>query len=560
MAQKLIFDNKSTVLPGVYTSFTSGITNPPISATFGNVLIIDTGKGAGYAGGSGIAGTLKSGKDAIYSFQRLQDYRNHVKGSLLWLLGEPLFQPQGAGNAPGVPMIHFVKAAATTPAEISFTFTGGGANGGTFVSQVRDEGTCGNGVEDANNNLTRGYAGVMRASTLDPTQFVIDFYVGTYKGADSEGDPWDFVADTATEPRLLVSSPQFTNISTLIAWAKSDFTYNQYFKYDAVDSSVSGTGLVNSADLTSNAGNTLATGGTETYSTTHLDTVLDNISELDYTFVLATDYAGDAISSDNSKILSHIVNEAKYRKFMFVGGGNDETAFEDGDLSSGGAGSSIETAQFYDSERVIVVHAGCKLRRRGATGFKDRDSIYKAALVLGRIAGNAPQVPVTFKSLRMDGDRHLLNTIDQTKAQNSGVLCTIYDTDFGAWTVLQGINTLQDNEFFITDTGRSYEISIESIKSALSKGLEINAKRTLLGQSNGVNRNTLSIEDAINFTDTYLSTLTASETTDNLILSYRNITAQYVGDSIRISFQFEPNYPLSKIVFNGVIIDTSLEL
>src|SRR5690606_9874727 len=306
---------------------------------------------------------------------------------LLWILGEPLFQPQGAGDAPGVPMIHYVKAAATTPAEISFTFTGGGANGGTFVSQVRDEGTCGNGVEDANNNLTRGYAGVMRASTLDPTQFVIDFYVGTYKGADSEGDPWDFVADTATEPRLLVSSPQFTNISTLIAWAKSDFTYNQYFKYDAVDSSVSGTGLVNSADLTSNAGNTLATGGTETYSTTHLDTVLDNISELDYTFVLATDYAGDAISSDNSKILSHIVNEAKYRKFMFVGGGNDETAFEDGDLSSGGAGSSIETAQFYDSERVIVVHAGCKLRRRGATGFKDRDSIYKAALVLGRIAG-----------------------------------------------------------------------------------------------------------------------------------------------------------------------------
>lgn len=558
MAQKLIFDNKSTVLPGVYTSFTSGITNPPISATFGNVLIIDTGRGAGYAGGSGIAGTLKSGKDSIYSFQRLQDYRNHVKGSLLWLLGEPLFQPQGAGNAPGVPLIHFVKAAATTPAEISFTFTGGGANGGTFVSQVRDEGTCGNGVEDSNNNLTRGYAGVMRASTLDPTQFVIDFYVGTYKGADSEGDPWDFVADTATEPKLLVSSPQFTNISTLIAWAKNDFTYNQYFKYDAVDSSVSGTGLINSADLIANAGNTLAAGGTETYSTTHLDTVLDNITELDYTFVLATDYAGDAISSDNSKILSHIVNEAKYRKFMFVGGGNDETAFEDGDLSSGGAGSSIETAEFYDSERVIVVHAGCKLRRRGASGFKDRDSIYKAALVLGRIAGNAPQVPVTFKSLRMDGDRHLLNTIDQTKAQNSGVLCTIYDTDFGAWTVLQGINTLQDNEFFITDDGKSHEISIECIKAQLSKEIEINAKRSLLGQTNGVNRNTLTAEDGVQWLDTFLATQTATETTDNLITSYRNITTQFVGDTLKFNYSFDPSFPINKLLFIGKITDSTL--
>ena len=558
MAQKLIYDNKSTVLPGVYTSFTSGITNPPIAATFGNVLIIDTGDGAGYAGGAGIAGTNKKNKESIYSFQRLQDYRNFVKGGLLWLLGEPLFQPQGAGNPGGVPKIHFVKAAATSPASISFTFTGGGANGGTFVCDTIDEGTGANGVEDGNNNLTRGYAAVMRASTLDSSQYVIDFYAGTYKGADSEGDPYDFIADTATEPRLLVSSPQFTNISTLINWAKSDFRFNQYFSYDASSSSVSGTGAVNAADLSNNAGNTLASGGTETYSTSHLDTVLDNITELDYTFVIAPDYAGDAQSSDNSKILSHIVNEAKYRKYMFVGGGNDDTGFEDGDLSSGGVGSSIETAQFYDSERVIVVHAGVKMRRRGATGFKNRDSIYKAALVLGRIAGLPPQVPVTFKSLRMDGDRHLLNSFDKTKALNSGVLCTHYDEDFGAWTVLQGVNTLQDNEFFITDTGKSYEISIESIKAQLSKEIEINAKRSLLGQSDGVNRNTLSEEDGQQWLDSFLATQTVTETTDNLIISYNNITAETIGDSLRLNYNFEPNSPVNKLLVNGNIVDSTL--
>ena len=547
MAQTLYYGNKSTNLPGVYTDFISGVTNQPISASFGNVLIIDTGQGAGYAGGAGIDGTLKSGIDSIQEFNSISDYRASVKGSEIWLLAEPLFQPQGAGNPQGTSKVYFAKGATTAPAEIEYTFTGGGAAGGVFNAQVRDEGTVGNGVE-VSSVLTRGYAGVMRAGTLDTSKFAIDFYVGTYKGADSESDPWDFIAQSNAAPSLLVSSDEFDNIADLISWANNNSTFQTYFKVKA--ETVTGTGAVDSADLSANTGNELASGGTETYSTANLDLVLDAITDLDYTFVLALDNAADAQSADNSKILTHLTTEAKYRKFMIVGGADDDTLE--------GSNSSSETAAFYDSERVTVVHSGVGLRRRGATGFKDRSSLYKAALVVGRIAGQAPQVPLTFKRLKFDKDRHELNKVEQTKCLNNGVLATVFDADFGGYIVLQGVNSKQSNDFTIADDGSSFEISIESIKAQLSKEIEINSKLQLLGQSSGVNRNTLKPIDVKNWLETFLTLQEATETTDNLITSSSNIAVTVVGDTYQVSYDFEPSFPVNKLLIIGRITDSTI--
>lgn len=660
MAQTLYYGgNKSTNIPGVYTQFVSGVTNAPLASSFGNVLLIDTGKGSkgyygsGFSGGAGISGTLKSGINSIQEIFTLRQFRDIIRGSELWLLAEPLFQPQGAGNGQGVPKIFFVKAASTTPAEISYTWTGGGSNGGTFTVQIRDEGLVGNGYEydqtaatsvvtvsnagatgnsitivisgvtvatytnassdsiatmvaglvasaaslgfvevTASNSttltikapnwltgtnantitpttnetgtaaasaaqfsggvdgtiLTRGYAAVMRAGTLDNSKYALDFYRGTFKGLDSENEPWDFVAEANTEAELLVSSVEFNNIATLYNWALTDSTFQSYFKIKTY--SLAGTGAVNSTDLSNSAGNNLAVGGTETYSTSQLDNVLDNITDLDYTFVFSLDNAVLAQSSDNSKILTHLTDEAKYRKFMFVGGADDETLE--------GSNSSSEIAAFYDSERVVVVHSGVKLRRRGATGYKDRSSLYKTALVLGKVAGQSPQVPVTFKKLKFDKDRHELNKINQTKCLNNGVLATIYDADFGGYIVLQGINSKQDNNFTISDDGTSYEISIESIKAQVAKGLEINAKLQLLGQSAGVNRNTLKPIDVKQFTETYLTSIEATETADGLIIKSGNVTVTTQGDTYVVGYQFEPNFPLNKLLFTGTIVDSTI--
>jgi hypothetical protein len=660
MAQTLYYgNNKSTNLPGVYTEFVSGVNNQPISASFGNILVIDTGKGSsgyrgsGFSGGAGIDGTLLSAIDSIQEFNSINDYRKSIKGSELWLLADPLFQPQGAGNGQGVPKVFFAKAATTSPAEIEYTYTGGGSNGGVFNVQVRDEGYVGNGFEynqtyatstttisnagattdtftlkvsgvtvatytNASSDnivtviaglaasaasiglvtvstttsttivitapnfltgvlanavtptlevtgtaagtpaqftggadgttLTRGYAAVMRAGTLDTSKFAIDFYVGTYKGADSESDAWDYISEALATPKRIATSVEFNNVATLYTWAANDSTFQSYFKVQT--SSTAGTGAVTAADLAANLGNNLAVGGIETYSTANVDLVLDAVTDLDYTFVLALDNDANAQSADNSKILTHLTTEAKYRKFMIVGGDNDDILE--------GSGSSSETAAFYDSERVIVVHSGVGLRRRGATGFKNRSSLYKASLVVGRIAGQAPQVPLTFKRLKFDKDIHELNKVEQTKAINNGVLATVFDADFGGYIVLQGINSKQTNDFTIADDGSSFEISIESIKAQLSKEIEINAKLQLLGQAVGVNRNTLKPVDVKSWLETFLTLQEATETTDNLITSSSNIVVSVVGDTYNVSFDFQPSFPVNKILIIGRITDLTL--
>ena len=85
MAQTLYYGgNKSSTIAGVYSEFRSGVNNAPLQASFGNLLIIDTGKGSsgyrgsGFSGGAGIAGTLKSGINSVENFTRLRDYRSKI--------------------------------------------------------------------------------------------------------------------------------------------------------------------------------------------------------------------------------------------------------------------------------------------------------------------------------------------------------------------------------------------------------------------------------------------------------------------------------------------------
>jgi hypothetical protein len=101
MSYKQIFNGREVQEPGVYSQIKSGIKNPPQNLAYGNILIIDTGSGAGFGGGAGISGELAEMKGAIYSFDNIEDFRSHVKGGLHWSLALPLFRPNGFQN-PGV--------------------------------------------------------------------------------------------------------------------------------------------------------------------------------------------------------------------------------------------------------------------------------------------------------------------------------------------------------------------------------------------------------------------------------------------------------------------------
>ena len=133
------FGGAQIIEPGVYSQIKSGITNSPQTASFGNVMIIDTGSGAGFGGGSGVNGTITNKKGAIYGFNTIRDFRAFVRGGKLWDIAEYLFTP--VNGAPGPQTVFLIRAATTAPASATYTLTNG-----SFVIRTKNEGTGANGV------------------------------------------------------------------------------------------------------------------------------------------------------------------------------------------------------------------------------------------------------------------------------------------------------------------------------------------------------------------------------------------------------------------------------
>jgi len=544
MATQFVFGDKVITEPGVYSQIKSGINNPPLNLSYGNVLIIDTGAGAGYGAGPGINGTLKSGANAIQVWNNLAEARSALNGGIFWALTKWLFQPEGY-SIPGISNLIFVKAATTVPAEMTFAPTGGGAAGGTLVIQVNDEGVIGNGSENTEDMLTKGYAFVMKAGR-QANHYVLEFWRGTFKGLDTNDNlPWDFVAADDTTPELILVSGEFDNIEDIYNWCLNNGKFLKWFTIKTY--SKTGTGAITAADLTTYSGNNLAVGGTETYG--DLDDVLDVITDLDYTFILADNWGDNGKDADLSAILTHLKTESKYGEFMFIGGGKDDTKFGLG-VSNG----SIDIAQYWDDTSVVVVHGGFKKIKQNRT-YKEYDSIFKAAAVLGRIAGLQPQVPGTFKGIDIDAEIHSLNKYDRVDALKYGVLHTKFDTEFNKFIINQAINSIQENTYLVNPNGTSHEIQVMRIANQLNKEIVYNAKKQLLGQGNGVNRNTLSKEDVKNWLAGYLNGRTATDTKDDLILSFRNIVVTVNQDAYEVTYQFIPNFPVNKLFFTGFMID-----
>lgn len=552
MATQFTFDNKLIKLPGAYSTIKSGIKNIPAGLSYGNILIIDCGGATGYGGGAGIDGTLADGQNSVYSFDNIGDFQSFIKGGYYWLLAYPLFQPSPGEQ--GVSRIYWTKAAATVAAEMTFAPTGGGSAGGTWVIQCRDEGTVGNGAETSS-VLTKGYCYTFSAGEIDNTKFLLKFWRGTFKGLASDGLAYDGIAEANCKPELVAKSPEFSNIQEVFDWAATDVNFNVLFK--SKTTTKTGTGAITSADLSSITGNRLASGGTETYSTTYLSQALEAVKDLDYTFVLADKHGvsgstDNMQSAENGLIFAHITNEAKFQKFMVVGGGLDATQFVQSTLSSKAA------AEYFNSDRVIVVHGGVKkVSQLTGSGFREFDSLYKASVVLGRIAGLAPQVPITFKSIGIDGEIHSLNSKEKTKALQSGVLCTYWDDDFKSFTVLQGVNTLQNNTYLVNADGTSYSIQLKRIESQINKEIIINAKKDLLGQRYGVNRNTLSEGIVRDWLISFLDSRTAKGFEDNLIISFPKdqVVVTRKQDAYDVRYAFSPNTEITKLFFTGTMID-----
>lgn len=657
MATKFFFANQSISIPGAYSTILSGIKNPSLALAFGNTLVIDTGSGKFFGGGSGINGTLKSGKDALYTFDNQRDFRTFERGGLWYLLAAPLFSP-GGGAAAGISSLTYVRAATTVPAQIAFDFGTGDiqtSDDGSVVIDVNAEGYVGNGVLgdetrakatitisaagstgneisvtvdgeaagtyahqsgdtiasmvtglaaaiDANGlcevfstnstqiviyaphgagadlngaspvigltgtanasastfaggvegtQLTRGYAAIMVAGVVNTSKHIFKFYRGTFKGLDGavcdDNAPYDGVSELGTKAELLCQSPEVDTVSDLVSWMGSDYNFKQFFTLNT--NSIATTDAITLADRVAYSTYLKAAGGSESFSESDLSDVIDAIEDLNFDFILADKWGDNAAATSNETIIDFVTNNAPIKSDIYIGGGKTVSEWNSGSTSS----NALAVA--FDSQYVTLVHGGAKKIAIGGLSMKEYDSIYKAANLLGREAGLAPQIPLTFKNIGINGELHSLNKKDVELGLESGVLMTRLDGN--SFEVVKGINTLQNNDFLVNPDGSTASKQFARIERQLNKELVFSAKRDLLKKPNGSNRNTVSAEDVKTFTENYLKSKTATNQEDNLLISYQQVTVVRNQDAYEITYAFEPNTEISFLLFTGIAIDPS---
>ena len=550
MPTKYFFDNKTITLPGATATIKSAQNTQSFTSNYGRVLVIDNGIGAEWGGGSGISGDLASGADSIYRFSTLGSYQNFLKGGLFWKAAEAMFKP--AGSLRGVSEVIHVKAAETTKASMTFTATGGGSNGGTFKVDTRDEGVVANGVQTgsgASAHLDKGYGFTIETGVKDTSKWIFKIWKGTWKGNYTDSVAYDEIAKADTVAELVVASPEFDNIQNLIDWANTDSKFNVSFKLNST-SAIAGDGTVTSTDISGLSGYQLASGGTETYSTTHLDTVLELVQEVDYAFLLSDQYGtSNYDSAASSKMFVHLRDAAKFLKFMVIGGGADEDEFTATD-------GSIDIAEYFDNVRSIVVHSDVKKRSQSvADGFRVWNTFIHSAYVVGRLAGLEPQTPLTNKWLDIDGVVHQMSKSDKELALDSGVLVTQYNEYTDSFNVVQDINSLQNNTYQINSDATSFSIQIMRIVSQINRDLVINVNATLLAEERGVNLNTLSAGTLENWTKNRLQEKIANDQQDNLLISYSDVTVERDQDSYFVNYKIEVNGEITKVFFTGFLLN-----
>ena len=309
---------------------------------------------------------------------------------------------------------------------LTFTAVGGGANGGSFKSKTRDEGVQANGSitgVGAASKLDTGYAYTVTTGVIDTNKWIFKIYRGTFRGLYSDSQPYDEISQTVAQnsPQLLAQSPEFDNVQELIDWATTDEIYNLYFVLDGT-SAAAGDGTIDAADVIAVVGFNVSAGGTETYGTTDLDDALAAVADLDYNYVI-TSYADSAAPQSDANVIKiniHLTDSnTSFDKYLILYG--SDTALT----------TNMTNAAALDSERNVLTHGGIlksASRTVSPTGLRTWSSFFHMCYQLGRMLGLEPQVPLTAKTIDIQGLQDNLIIQEQIQALEAGLLCTVFDT------------------------------------------------------------------------------------------------------------------------------------
>lgn len=283
------FGNEIETEPGAYSQINGAGTPSSAIDTYGVVLLIDTGIGAGFTGGGSVNGQLTNGAAALQDFYSPLDMKRFFKGGILFDLVDYLWSP--SNNGAGPQKVSFIKAATTTCASIvlPLKITGGSTVINSITLQALNEGTFGNGVYNAP-VLTGGYGVKIKSGILNPAAFIIEFYEGQYQGLDSNNVPYGLTLAQLIangQNNAIYTSAEFTGFLQLIALLNADNKFNKLFKI----SSTLGTDFTfDSTILVSLPGINLFSGGTCVYNATDVDATLTAIIDTDNDAFLCLDY------------------------------------------------------------------------------------------------------------------------------------------------------------------------------------------------------------------------------------------------------------------------------
>jgi len=539
MATIVNFHGKNHIEPGAYAATAYAPVSVVNTATFGNVMMIDTGLSINdtyeFAGGSGVKGELNSGLKSVYEFQSYEDFLNFMGGGLVSDIAANIFTPRD--GVLGAPKLYYVRAATTKCATIVLTMSAGN----TLTLKCKNEGIVGNGVK-TDSVLRVGYMAKIIAGEESGT-FKLQVYRGSFMGVDEAGEPFGPYSLSDSTPNLIVESEELKTLGELYNWAISNKQMLAHFV-------ISKTGEDSTALVAID--DTLASGGTTTYlNDTEYDEILEAISELDISFFLCTNLNADSgkgvDAATNGKLFTFLKQTAKFTEFMVVPGGE-----ADDDLF-GSSNTSESIAKYYNSGQVVVVHGAPIVPRKDRNGTKQLHTIYLAAAIVGLNAGLAPQTPLTFKQVKYQMFAYDLKKREREKALQLGIMHVRNVS--GQWVVNQGVTTLQDNKKTIANDGQSFELSIELIKAQLNKELILEGELRFTGQTAAQ----ASVQSVKNFTETKLASLVAYPGSDNLILSWKNTKVTVKNGDYFISYDFVPNVPVNKTFFIGNILDLSIQ-
>lgn len=490
---------------------------------------------AGTYTGTDTDSTNRSLQDFLYEFKTQNDLETATKGGYIYSLADYLYNPTNQRNlGNGAKTVYLINAKESKPAYSNMMF---GTSGNNLTFYTKEEGKQCNGLLTSS-NLYKGFAWKLVAGTKAGT-YQFKFYLGTYKGVDTNGYLFENHTASAASlsPSLILQSPAFTTMLEFFNWAQNNEYFQTYFDVDIPTTY----GNLTAQDITNYAGYNVFYGGTDTFSYSALLNCLKEIKELDYSFILSTEYAENAASINNIAILEHINSQRLTKNVNLHIGGFDTYEYR-GDETSDTTATSAGSAYLLDSAYAILYHGGDnRLDVTNSKILRTIPALYQAAICVGRRAGLRPQDSLTYKELRSIKPQDNINDIDDRESLiQLGINITKSVSNLGIVIDLD-INTLRGDKNLVDQTTDS-DGSLISFHNELMQ-VKNELQRTFINDFTPNYIGTKANEYPVSMVSSYTNEFLKNAKSNGLILDYdkNSIVVTKKGTATYISATYTAN-------------------